>query len=318
MLSFPANPINGQQYTDQNGKVWLFDGTKWDFQINSAIKQFYGTKVSLSTDVFLTSTLSAVAWDTEEIDTAQFFNSSTPTKIIIPRTGYYRIHMVINSGQEGNGTSYVVQLKRNTTTIFEETMAAYQSGEYDIIVLLNTGDELVLYASEENTIGRLIEGTFAEIQLVGYSFGGAIIPGFEFSGVKAELQNQISVSSTENTLEWNTSDIVFNANADSIGNIYWDGAEPTKFIIRTSGYYRIRSFILTGVNGSADTYNITIKKNGTTDIEFITLGANESAELDETYYLQENDYIQIKYSNTENIGTIEAGDTYFELTRLGV
>lgn len=317
MLSFPANPTNGQQYTDPNGKVWEFDGTKWNISAASGAKQFFGTKVSLSTEVFLTNALTEIVWDSEEIDTAQFFNLSAPSNITIPRTGYYRIHLAVYTGQEGNGASYTVNLKRNTTVLVNETMAAFQSGVYDFTLLLEAGDVITLLGSESNDIGRFIEGTYLEVQLVGYTFGGALVPGFEFSGVKAELQSDVSVSSTVNTINWTSGDIVYNLNANAAGNIYWDSGQASRFTISTTGYYRLRSFILTGPDGSDGSYTIEILKNGTA-IETVSLGANESAELDETYYFTTNDYLEVSHSNIENLGTIKAGQTFFELTRLGV
>lgn len=317
MLTFPINPINGQQYTDTNGKVWEFDGIKWNISAATSAKQFFGTKVSLLTDVFLTDILTEISWDTEDIDTSQFFNISTPTNITIPRTGYYRIHLAVYTGQEGNGASYTVNLKRNSIALVNESMAAFQSGVYDFTLLLEAGDIITFSGAEQNDIGKFTEGTYLEVQLVGYTFGGALVPGFEFSGVKAELQSTVSVSSTANVLDWTNVDIVYNINANAAGNIYWDSGQASRFTISTTGYYRLRSFILTGLNGSGGSYTINILKNGTT-LETIGLGGNESAEIDETYYFASNDYLQIQYSNTENLGTIEAGQTFFELTRLGV
>lgn len=317
MLSFPASPTTGQQYTDARGKVWEYDGVKWNIASTTGIKQFFGTKVSLSTDVFLTNTLTETSWDTEDIDTAGFFSFTTPTDITIPRTGYYRVHLAVYTGQEGNGASYTINLKRNATLLVDETMAAYQSGIYDLTLLLEAGDVVTLSGAEENDIGRFTEGSYLEVQLVGYTFGASIIPGFEFSGVKAELAAQLSVSSTLNLIEWSAGEIVYNTNANAAGNIYWDAGQATRFTVSTTGYYRLRAFFATGIDGSSDSYTITILKNGTS-LETITLGANESAELDETYNLTTNDYLEIQYSNTENLGTIEAGQTFFELTRLGV
>lgn len=317
MINFPANPSIGQQFTDLNGKVWEFDGTKWNRAVVTGIKQFSGTKVSLSTEVFLTNTLTQLAWDTEDIDTSVFFNIASPTQVVIPSTGYYRVHLTVYTGQEGNGASYTVNLKRNSTVLVNETMAAFQSGVYDFTLLLEAGDIITVLGAEENDIGRFIEGTYLEVQLLGYTFGGALVPGFEFSGVKAELQSTVSVSSTVNSISWTSSDIVYNVNANAAGNSYWDSGQPTRFTIKTTGYYRLRSFILTGIDGADSSYTIDITKNGTA-LETILLGGNESAELDETYYFLSNDYLEIEYSNTENLGTIEAGQTFFEITRLGV
>lgn len=319
MLNFPSSPTVGQQHTDARGKVWEYDGVKWNIASIAGIKQFFGTKVSLSVDdVFLTNTLTAVSWDTEEIDTSEFFNIVTPDELIIPRTAYYRIHLASYTGQEGNGASYNITLNRNASVLVNESMAAFQSGMYDKTLLLEAGDVIKLFASETNNIGRLLIGTYLEIQLVGYTFGGSLIPGFEFSGVKAELQNTISVSSTPNAIEWTNPDIIFNTNANAAGNIYWDNIEPSRFTISTSGYYRLRAFILTGINGSSDSYTITIRKNEAVVVETITLGSSESVELDVTYYFTSNDFLQMLHSNTENLGTLEAGQTFFELTRLGV
>lgn len=317
MLSFPASPTVGQQYTDARGKVWEYDGVKWNIASTTGIKQFFGTKISLATEVFLTSTLTEISWDTEDIDTAGFFSSTTPTDITIPKTGYYRVHLAVYTGQEGNGASYTINLKRNATLLVDETMAAYQSGIYDLTLLLEAGDVITLSGAEENDIGRFIDGTYLEVQLVGYTFGGSLIPGFEFSGVKGTLATQRSVSSTPATITWVSGEIDFNTNANAAGNIYWDSGQATRFTISTTGYYRLRAFFLTGINGSSDSYTITILKNGTA-LETVTLGGNESVELDETYALTTNDYLEIQYSNTENLGTIEAGQTFFELTRLGV
>ncbi len=79
MLSFPASPTTGQQYTDSNGKVWEYDGVKWNISTTPGIKQFFGAKISLSTPFFLTNTLQAVEFDVEDIDTAALYNANTPT-----------------------------------------------------------------------------------------------------------------------------------------------------------------------------------------------------------------------------------------------
>jgi hypothetical protein len=318
MLSFPINPINGQQYTDPNGKVWEFDGIKWNVASAQSTKEFSGTKIYLIEPFFLNNTLTPISFDGEEIDTANYFNPLTPTQIVIPRTGYYRIHMSLFTGQEGYGASYTIQLKRNNTNLLNTDMSAFQSGVYDEILLLDVGDIISVYASELDRIGTIETDSFLEVSLQGYTFGGAIIPGFEFSGVKAELQSDISTTETPTAVIWNSNDIVFNTNANAAGNIYWTNTNPTRFTISTSGYYRIRAFFLTSIEGSSDSYTITIRKNSLTSIETITLGGNESAELDETYEFTTNDYLEIVISNTEAIGAIKQNESFFQLIRLGV
>lgn len=318
MLSFPANPVPQQQYNDTNGKVWEFDGTKWNIATTSFLKTFYGTRLSYVGNVFLNNILSAIPWQTTQFDTANFFNNATPTKVTIPRTGYYRVNLTVETGQEGSGQAYTIQLKRNSQIILDELMAAFQSGVYEQTILLNVGDTLEFLASETEGVGVLQSGTFLEIELKGYTFGGSILPGFAFSGVKAVLTSNVATTTTATAVTWGTSDIAYNVNADAIGNTYWNDTDPTKFTIYVSGYYRVKAYFTTGTDGSADSYTITLRTNGTTTLETITLGAEQTVELDSTYFLIENDYLEIVVSNTENLGTILAADSLFEITRLGV
>ena len=318
MLSFPSSPTQGQQYTDTNGKVWEFDGVKWNVATASSIKQFYGAKLYLSNDVFLTSTLTAIEFDSLGYDTGEFYNPTSPSKLTIPRTGYYKINLLAMTGQEGAGASYDVTLKRNTTELFNSAMSAYQSGVYNETMLLNVGDDIELFASEVDSIGTIIVDSFLSVELVGYTFGGALAPGFEFSGVKVTLSTDINTTSTSTPITWNSNDIEFNINANAAGNVYWSTDNPTRFTISTTGYYNIKAFFLTNIDGSSDSYGVKIKKNGATDLETITLGANESAGLDEVYQFSSNDYIETYIENTENLGSIKATSTFFEIIRLGV
>jgi hypothetical protein len=318
ILSFPANPTVGDQYTDHNGKVWEFDGVKWDVAKSESIKQFTGVKVFLANPFFLNNTLTPVIFDGEEIDTGNFFNFDTPTVLTIPRTGYYRIHMSLFTGQEGFGASYTIQLKRNNINLLNTNMAAYQTGVYDEVLLLNVGDTISAYASETDSVGSIESDSFLEITLQGYTFGDLITPGFGFSGVKATLQADVSTTDIPTAIIWTASDIEFNTNANEAGNVYWTNTNPTIFTVSTTGYYRINAFFETNIDGSSDSYTITIRKNGTDNLETITLGGNESVELDETYQLDTTDYLEVVISNTESTGAIKQIESFFQMIRLGV
>lgn len=317
-LSFPATPINGQQYTDANGKVWEYDGVKWNIATSESSKEFSGVKVSLANEFFLTSTLAPVQFDSEDIDTASYFNLQTPTVIIIPRTGYYRVRLSAYTGQEGFGASYTIQLKRNSTNLLNNIMSAYQTGVYDEVLLLDVGDTISVYASEVENVGTLEPNSFLEVTLQGYTFGGALVPGYEFSGVKAQLQNDVSMTNTPTAITWTSNDIIFNINANAAGNLYWTNTNSTRFTISTTGYYRINAFFLTNTEGSSDSYTVLLQKNGETEVETITLGGNESAELDETYQFTSEDYLEIIVSNSESTGAIKQTESFFQLIRLGV
>lgn len=195
-LSFPANPTLGQTYTDPNGKVWEYDSVKWNVATADSSKQFSGVRVTLASPVSLTSTDTAIVFDTEAYDTSVFFLTSTPNTVYIPRTGYYRINLQVSTGAQGAGNSYNITLSRNGIALFNDDMAPNQNGIYDDTFLLDAGDELQLVASEVESLGTLTTGTSLEIQLAGYSFGGAIQPGYEFSGVKLDLFADINTTST--------------------------------------------------------------------------------------------------------------------------
>jgi hypothetical protein len=316
MLSFPENPTNGTEYTDTNGKVWQFDGVRWEIATSTGIKQFNGVKVSLSEEEFLTPTLTAIGFDTVDFDTANYFDTEVPTRIIIPRTGFYRINFVTAIGQEGFGASYSLEVRQNDITISEDRLGSFQTAQYDQVFLLNAGDVIEFFAAEEEGVGSLLPGTYLEIQLQGYTFGSAILPGFEFSGVKAKVTDNVTTTSVETAIAWD--DIIFNINANEAGSLYWDELEDTKFTIGTTAYYRLRSFIETGPDGSTDSYVITIKKNGTDIVETVSLSANDNVELDAVYQFTATDYLEVYVENTGNVGTLLFDETYFEIIRLGV
>jgi hypothetical protein len=317
-LSFPANPTNGQEYTDSNGKVWEFDGVKWNKSTTEASRQFSGVKVLVTSPISLTDVDQTVEFDVEEYDTATYFILSAPNTIIIPRTGYYRINLQVQTGAGGAGNSYSVTLNKNGSALFNDDMAPNQAGTYDDTLLLNVGDTIQLSANEANSQGTLIVGTSLEVQLVGFTFGGAITPGFEFSGVSMDLTSNVSTTATPTAITWTTNDVVYNINANAAGSVYWTAGTPTRFTIATTGYYRIKAFFETGVNGAENSYTINVRKNGTTVVDSGSIGPSATAELDETYQFNSTDYLEVLVSNSGGVGTIESSNTTFALTRLGV
>lgn len=316
-LSFPPSPTNGQQYTDPNGKVWQFDGVKWNIATSSSSKPFSGVKIELINSYALTETESPVSFDNEVYDTDGFFNLSTPTTITIPRTGYYRVKTNIQTGTSGDGATYSVEVLKNGVSLFNVNMSANQSGVYDEVLLLNGQDTIGLSAGEASAIGTLEVGTVVEVYLIGYTFGGAITPGFEFSGLRVDLLNDTATTSTPTAITWTTSDITYDLNANAAGSTYWTDTDPTKFTIATSGYYRLNAYFATTEVGATDSYTIDVRKNGTT-LESGSIGSLDTVQLDETYNFASTDYIQVFVSNDGSVGDIKGTDTSFSLTRLGV
>lgn len=316
-ISFPPNPTNGQEYTDNNGKVWSYDGVKWNLATNESSKQFSGVRLKLSSDTSLTDIDTAVSF-VEDYDTSNFFNSSIPTLVTIPRTGYYRINFQVSTGAGGAGNSYNITLNKNNLALFNDDMAPNQNGLYDDTYLLIAGDQLQVLASEANALGTITTATSLEVQLIGYSFGGAIRPGYEFSGIKLDLFGNVSTTNTLTPITWTTNDIVYDVNANGAGSTYWSGTNATRLTIGTTGYYRIKAYFLTGTDGASNSYTVRIRKNGSTTVETTTLGPLENVDLDETYQFTAADYLEVLVSNSGGVGEIDASQTFLSITRLGV
>ena len=316
-LSFPANPTNGQQYTDPNGKVWEFDTVKWNVATSSGSKQFSGVKIELTSPFALTDTESPISFDNKVYDTANYFSVLTPSLITIPRAGYYRVKTNIQTGTTGEGASYSIQLLQSGLTIFTSNMAANQNGVYDEVLALNSGETIELYAGETAGVGTLAAGTVIEVYLIGYTFGGAVTPGFEFSGVRADLFNDVAMTNTPTPITWSVSDITYDLNANAAGNTYWSNLDATKFTISTTGYYRLNAYFVTSELGSENSYTIDFRKNGTT-LESGSVGPSAVVQLDETYNFTSGDYLQIYVDNSAGVGDIKGSDTSVSLTRLGV
>ena len=127
MLSFPASPSNGDEYTDPNGEVWQFDGVRWEVASTSGIKQFYGVKVSLASEEFLTSTLNLVEFDTVDFDTGNFFDTTNANN-----SGVYSITLdEIARGVYTFGVYGTTPVAQPNTNILAGTFISNNSGIID-------------------------------------------------------------------------------------------------------------------------------------------------------------------------------------------
>ena len=317
-LNFPSSPISGQTYTDSNGVIWEYNTTKtvWAVKRYDELKEFSGAKLNLTTSEVLTLTPTPITWDVADFDTGNYFNLlSYPGRLIIPRTGYYRINVLLNTGAQGNGASYTFTVKQNASTILTTDTAGPNQGiHYDEIHLLFSGDYIEIYGEESSAVGTVLTTSYFEIERVGYSLGSAFSARNAFSGVKLLLTTAENSTITPTPVTWDTTE--FNINADVNGSVYWNVSNSDKVTIYTTGYYRLKSFFETGIAGAANSYTVDLKLNGST-LESGSLGANETLDLDETYNFTSGSYLQIYLDNTGSVGQLTT-DSYFELIRVGV
>lgn len=317
-LNFPTSPISGQTYTDSNGVIWEYNSTKtvWGVKRYDELKEFSGVKLNLTTPEVLTLTSTAITWDIADFDTGNYFNLSTyPTRLIIQRTGYYRVNVLLNTGAQGNGASYTFTVKQNSSTVLTtDTAGPNQAIHYDEISLFFSGDYIEIYGDESSAVGTVLTNSYFEIERVGYSLGSAFSARNAFSGLKLLLTTAENATLTPTAVTWDTTE--FNVNADVNGSVYWNVSNSDKITIYTTGYYRLKSMFETNTAGSANSYTVDLKLDGTT-LESGSLGANETLDLDETYNLTSGSYLQIFLDNTGSVGQLTT-DTYFELIRVGV
>lgn len=316
-LNFPSSPTALQTYTDDNGTVWEYDGTKWGVITSTSKKLFSGAKVRLTTVASLTSTPTALDFDVEDFDIGNYYDFNQASKFTISQTGYYKIAGTFYTGSSGSGESYSFLLKKNGNTILTtQTSSANQSANYDDTIFLNTNDYLEIFVSESTSTGTLLIGSYVEVQRLGFSAGSTINLADIFSGVRTIVNSDINLTSTATAVSWSSTS--FNENADTFGNVYWAAGTPTRITIKTTGYYNIRSFLTTSSSGAVNSYVITLRKNNTTNIvSSVNLGPNDSANIDELFSFVANDYIELFVSNTGATGSI-LSSVYLELIRVGV
>lgn len=316
-LNFPSSPTNLQQYTDSNGIVWEYTSGKgvWSVYRDDSLKEFSGAKIVLDTNEALTSTLTAVSFDSEQFDIGSYFSALTPTKLNINKPGFYRVNLVVVAGSLGSGASYTFTVKKNgVTTITTTNAGANQSVSYSEILELVYGDYIELYASEADGVGEIVAGSFFDIENVGDSLGSAQSTATKFSGVKLNLTSNESLVSSFSAVTWDSA--YFNTNADINGSFYWNISDSTKAKISTNGYYRIKTYVKVGTLGSNGSYTIDLRVNGTS-YSSSSLSPNDSLDYDDVYNLTSGSYVQLFAKESGGVGTLTT-DSFFELIRLGV
>lgn len=307
-LNFPSSPSNGQVYTDDNNISWQFDGVKWDVTKSQAYKLFNGVKAQLSTNFALTDTVTAISWDDIEYDIGDYHETNTPTRLIIRSAGFYRINAAVTTSS--SGAAFTVEIKKNgTTTLSSATISVNQYVNYDEILELTTNDYIEVCVSDSISSGAVVaSGSYFEINKVGTTVGTA---AEIFSGARAKIDSTYATNATPTAIPWDS--VAFNQNANSAGDQYWSSGNSTKLTIGTTSYYRIKAVVLTN---TYDSYTLTLRKNGTTSLATIDIGALNTVQLDEIYQLNTSDYVELLINDSGGTGGLLVG-TYFEILRIG-
>lgn len=310
-LNFPSSPTTGQTYTDDNGVVWEFDSVKWKVTSSTPYRIYSGVKVTFDNDYSLTSSSAAVSFSVEDIDTDAYFTLTSPSRITISRSGFYRINAAIYTGSAGASYTFIIK-KNGATSIASSTISTNQFTNYDEVVELQAGDYIELYATETNALGTILQNSYIELTRLGLAIGTFVSSSEAFSGARSILTTTFATTTTSTAVPWANTE--FNTNANPAGDLYWVSGANTRLTIGITGYYRVKSIITAS---STDSAYIILKKNGSTEIANVNIAVNDTAQLDEIISFSSSDYIELFANGTGSSGSL-ANNTYLEVTRIGV
>jgi hypothetical protein len=316
-LSFPASPTIGQQYSDQNGTVWKYNGFGWEPYLGSSFRIFNGAKVELLSNLNLAATPSAISWSSIEYNQGELFSTLNPTRFTAKDAGFYNVHLNLFTGSTGSGNSYTIEIKKNGTTVISTTNSGpNQATVYDEIVFFGLGDYVEIFVSESTASGVITTDTICEFTLFGSAASTTTFNTYNlFSGVKTKLNSVENLTNVNTAIQWDNTE--FNVNADVSGNVYWTSEQSTNVSIYTTGYYRVQLYVATESGGSTDSYTINLRKNNSSTLESITLSPNDFISYDEIIKLNTNDYLRVEAAESGSAGAISS-DSYITVTRVGI
>jgi len=127
-----------------------------------------------------------------------------------------------------------------------------------------------------------------------------------YDGVKVGFTADYALSATLAAVSWDLESF------DT--DLYWSVSDPTKIHILRTGYYNLNTNLFSDAAGQ--TYDIRVRKNGTTDIVTGTIGASQAADYNETEFFDAGDYIQVFAKEDTAAGSLTSG-SYLELTLIG-
>jgi hypothetical protein len=137
----------------------------------SAATAFSGVRGILGAPYAVTSTASAIAWDTTSFNQnadasgATYWVSGTPSRFTIAISGFYRLKGFIAITNAGD---YTLALKKNTSTILSSiTISAFETTQLDELYEFAAGDYLELFVNDLNSTGALSSSTYLEMIRIG-------------------------------------------------------------------------------------------------------------------------------------------------------
>lgn len=137
--------------------------------VNTSIS-FSGAKAVIATAESTSITPTAIAWDSTVFDTNAdalgntYWTVSTPSRLTVKQTGYFRVKILVETGGAGTDNSYTVALKKNNvTTVATVTLGPNNTASIDEIYNLTADDYLEIFVSNSEAVGTILTSSTFEI-----------------------------------------------------------------------------------------------------------------------------------------------------------
>lgn len=134
---------------------------------------FSGLKLELGSQFNLTSTSSAINWDTvlfntnADINGNVYWNVSDPSKATIYTTGYYRIKGFFEAGSTGADNSYTIDLRFNGSSSISGSLGPNDTLDFDDVYQLTSGSYLQFFADNSLSLGTITTESYFELIRLG-------------------------------------------------------------------------------------------------------------------------------------------------------
>lgn len=135
---------------------------------------FSGAKLKLTSAESLTSTNTAIPWDSTEYNVNAdatgnvYWESANSANAKVYTSGYFRVQAYVQTGTSGSTNSYTINLRKNASaTIATVLLSPSDSLQYDETIALNTGDVLQIEAAESAATGTITTNSYLLITRTG-------------------------------------------------------------------------------------------------------------------------------------------------------
>lgn len=167
---------------------------------------FSGAKVIRTTDQTISNnTATAISFDSEIFDTDNYHDNSTnPTRLTVPRAGYYRATAIVRMADGSNTTDFYLTISKNgsqlaSVTSAKSTVFNDNRAELSAIFQLAAGDYLEAGVYQSAGGNRTVvhdagEGPTFSIEMVGVAGGVGDLLDFQF--VRKTADETVSGSTT--------------------------------------------------------------------------------------------------------------------------